>query len=228
MYVIMKLLKGGVMSKKEKELYYDSDITLEYINKFKRKMVELDNVFDPKERRRIFSQLLKKLGDDSYIMFGFRCEYGNIEIGNDVLINMDCCLLDAGGISIGDHVWIAPHTCIFSIGHPVAPEGRVEDACLVAPVVIGNNVWIGGNSTINPGVTIGENTVIGSGSVVTSDIPANVIAVGNPCRVLRKITEEDSKEYRKMKEEYAKKLEQKMDMSNRVHMFFLNKNKDLL
>ena len=109
-------------------------------------------------------------------------------------------ILDVGKVTIGDNVMLAPNVSIYTAGHPVHPDSRNSGYEYGIPITIGNNVWIGGNAVILPGVTIGNNVVIGAGSVVTKDIPDNVIAAGNPCRILRKITEEDRKYYYKDRE----------------------------
>ena len=105
-----------------------------------------------------------------------------------------------GRVDIGDNVLFAPNVSIYTAGHPVHPETRNTGYEYGIPVKIGNNVWVGGNTVITPGVTIGDNVVIGAGSVVTKDIPANVVAAGNPCRVIRPVTEEDKKYYYKKRE----------------------------
>ena len=131
----------------------------------------------------------------------FRCDYGkNIEVGNNFFANYNCVILDVAKVTIGENVMFAPNVSIYTAGHPIHPESRNSGYEYGIPVTIGNNVWVGGNVVITPGVTIGNNVVIGAGSVVTKDIPDNVIAVGNPCRVIREITEEDRKYYYKDKE----------------------------
>ncbi|ODJ50237.1 sugar O-acetyltransferase [Brochothrix thermosphacta] len=128
----------------------------------------------------------------------FRCDYGaNISVGENFYANYNCTILDVGPVTIGSNVQFAPNVSLFTAGHPVHPTSRNSGYEYGIAITIGDNVWIGGNTVVNPGVTIGENTVIGSGSVVTKDIPANVIAVGNPCRVFRAITEEDRDYYYK-------------------------------
>jgi acetyltransferase-like isoleucine patch superfamily enzyme len=109
-------------------------------------------------------------------------------------------ILDIAPVHMGDYVMIGPGTMITTVNHPLSPRKRRQHIGQAKPVVIGRDVWIGGNCTILPGVTIGNNVVIGSGSVVTKDIPDNVIAAGNPCRVIRSITEEDRKYYFKNRE----------------------------
>lgn len=140
------------------------------------------------QRNSIFKQLIGKVGKNLFIEPPFLCDYGsNIEIGNDFYANYNCIMLDAAKIVIGNHVLLGPNVNIYAAGHPIEPELRLQDLEYAKPITIGNNVWIGGNTVINPGVRIGDNSIIGSGSVVTKDIPANVIAVGNPCKVIKQI-----------------------------------------
>ena len=133
----------------------------------------------------------------------FHCDYGcHIHVGEDFYANYDCTIIDVCEVRIGDNVFLAPKVGIYTAGHPIDAGVRNSGLEFGAPVTIGDNVWIGGNAVINPGVTIGSNVVIGSGSVVTKDIPDNVIAVGNPCRVLREITREDRDYWEEKKREY--------------------------
>lgn len=150
---------------------------------------------------KILKKLLGKTGNLFHIEAPFRCDYGyNIIIGENFYSNYNLTILDCAAVEIGDNVMIAPNVSLFTAGHPVHFEPRNQLLEYAFPIKIGNNVWIGGNTVINPGVTIGDNSVIGAGSVVTKDIPANVIAVGNPCKVLREITDEDKSYYfRKLK-----------------------------
>lgn len=144
------------------------------------------------EREAILKRLLKSIGKGVYFEPTFRCEFGyNITIGNNFYANFDCVMLDGGGIEIGDNVLFGPHVGIYTSNHALAAEERIAGACYAKKVKIGNNVWIGAGVHINQGVTIGDNTVIGSGSVVTRDIPANMIAAGVPCKVIREITEKE-------------------------------------
>ena len=115
----------------------------------------------------------------------------NITIGNDVYINFGCTLLDCGQITIGNNTLLGPNVSIYSGNHSLDAAERIAGALIPEPITIGNRVWIGGGSTVLSGVTIGDDTVIGAGSVVTHDIPSGVVAAGNPCRVLRKITDKD-------------------------------------
>ena len=126
----------------------------------------------------------------------FYCDYGShIEVGRNFFANYNCTMLDVGMIRIGDNVQFAPNVAIYTAGHPVHPATRNTQYEYGIDVTIGNNVWIGGNVVICPGVTIGDNTVIGAGSVVLRDIPAWSVAAGNPCRVIRRITEDDRNRY---------------------------------
>src|SRR5699024_3176551 len=115
----------------------------------------------------------------------------NVHLGNDVYVNFNCTFVDDAQINIGDNTMIAPNVTIIAASHPISPKLRLEGYGCNQPVNIGKNVWIASNVTILPGVTIGDNSVIGAGAVVNKDVPANVIAIGNPIRVLREITEED-------------------------------------
>lgn len=137
-------------------------------------------------------------GKQFWIEQFFRCDYGyNIFIGENFYSNYNLTILDIAPVHIGDNVMIAPNVGIYTAGHPVHPQARLSGYEYGAEIWIGDNVWIGGHTVINPGVSIGVGTVIGAGSVVTKDIPAGCIAAGNPCRVIRMITEEDKQYYYK-------------------------------
>lgn len=148
------------------------------------------------EQENIIRQLFGKTGKQFCITAPFWCDYGcNIEIGENFYTNHNCVILDGAKVIFGDNVFIAPN-CIFSTaGHPLDADQRNQGLEYAYPITVGDNVWIGASVTVLPGVTIGSNTVIGAGSVVNRDIPGGVVAVGNPCRVLRKITEADKEKY---------------------------------
>lgn len=151
-----------------------------------------------KARNQLLKGLFAKTGSRFFIEPPFRCDYGyNIEIGENFYANYNLCILDGAAVIIGDDVMIAPNVSLFTAGHPIDPTLRVAGWEFSKPIRIGHKVWIGGNTVVNPGVQIGDNSVIGSGSVVTKNIPANVIAAGNPCRVIREITERDKQYYYK-------------------------------
>ena len=146
---------------------------------------------DSDEKERILNELLGGKGKNLQITAPFYVDYGNnIYFGNNCEVNMNCTFLDDNIIRIGDNALIAPNVQIYTAFHPTNGEPK-EDGSFefcktqTAPVIIGNNVWIGGGAIILPGITIGDNVVIGAGSIVTKDIPDNVIAAGNPCRVIR-------------------------------------------
>jgi maltose O-acetyltransferase len=148
---------------------------------------------DETERRRLLKKLLGSCGDGIVIEPPFWCDYGvNIHIGTDFYANHGLVILDGARVSIGNHVFIAPNVGIHTAGHPLDAERRNAGQEYALPVTIGDNVWIGAGVTLVPGVCVGNNSVIGAGSVVTRDIPPDVVAVGNPCRVIREITAEDA------------------------------------
>ena len=187
------------MTEKEKmltgQLYMASDKTLtEERLSAKRILYKLDRLDPAKsdEMQQLFESLLGKTGENLHIELPFRCDYGyNIETGHNFFANYDCTILDCAKVTIGDDVLFGPYVSVFTATHPTDAKKRKQGGEFALPVTIGNNVWIGGNVIINPGITIGDNTVIGSGSVVTKDVPENVVAAGNPCRVLRLITDDD-------------------------------------
>ncbi len=138
------------------------------------------------ERRELLTQLFGGLGEDTIVKPAFRCDYGfNITVGHRSFVNYDCTFLDCNRITIGDEVQIAPGVHIYTCTHPLDAQQRRAYLELALPVTIADGVWIGGGAIVCPGVSIGQNTVIGAGSVVVRDLPANVLAVGNPCRVVR-------------------------------------------
>ncbi len=144
------------------------------------------------EKIALIKEIFGKTGENIFVEAPFHCDYGyNIEVGENFFANYNLTILDVGKVKIGANAQIAPNVSIYTAGHPVHPESRNTGYEYGIPITIGDNVWIGGSVTILPGVTIGNNVVIGAGSVVTRDLPDNVIAAGNPCRVLRTITEED-------------------------------------
>ena len=150
------------------------------------------------KRKEILSRFFAQMGEDCYIEPPLRANWGrHTYLGKQVYANFNLTLVDDTTIRIGDYVMIAPNVTIATASHPIEPELRKRVGQFNMPVTIGNNVWIGAGSVVLPGVTIGDNTVIGAGSVVTKDIPANVVAVGNPCRVMREIGAHDREFYYK-------------------------------
>ena len=144
------------------------------------------------EREDILKRLLKGIGNGVHFEPTFRCEFGhNITVGDNFYANFDCIMLDGAEINIGNNVLFGPRVGIYTSNHAIDSKERIAGGCYAKSVNIGNKVWIGAGVHINQGVTIGDNTIIGSGSVITKSIPANVIAAGVPCRVIREITEKD-------------------------------------
>ncbi|MEU6407798.1 sugar O-acetyltransferase [Microbispora sp. NPDC046933] len=148
-------------------------------------------------REALLRDLLDHVGPGAHFEPTFRCEFGyNISVGADFYANFDAVMLDGARITIGDNVLLGPRVSIYTSNHAIDPDERVAGACYAKPVTIGDSVWIGGGVIINPGVTIGDGAIVGSGAVVTRDVPARVIAAGNPARVLREITEQDATGWR--------------------------------
>lgn len=149
-------------------------------------------------RLELMDALFKSVGRNVWIEPDFRCEFGkNISIGDNVYINFGAVILDCAEVSIGADTLIGPNLGIYAVNHAFDAEERRKGGCMGKPVHIGKNVWLGGDVKIVAGVTIGDRAIIGTGSVVTRDIPADVVAVGNPCRVLRPITAADKTDYLK-------------------------------
>ncbi len=146
------------------------------------------------ERMAVFRRLFGKTAEHFTIVSPFICDYGyNVEIGEHTFINMNCVILDEAKVVFGNHVFVAPSCGFYTASHPLDVARRNQGMVYAAPITVGDNVWIGGHVCVLPGVTIGEGSVIGAGSVVTEDVPPYSLAYGNPCRVVRKITEEDRK-----------------------------------
>ncbi len=149
------------------------------------------------ERQQLIRKLFGKTGQNFLIEQPFYCDYGyNIEIGENFYANVNCVMLDGAKIQFGDNVFIAPHCGFYTAGHPLDVKLRNQGLEYAYPIRVGNNVWIGANVCVLPGVSIGNNCVIGAGSVVNKDIPDNSLAVGNPCKVIRTLTEEDKNKYK--------------------------------
>ncbi len=146
------------------------------------------------ERHEFIKSILGKTGEHVHIEPDFWCDYGyRIKVGENFYANHGLVILDAGGVTFGHDVFIGPSCGFHTSGHPIDFERRDLGLEYAYPILVGNHVWIGAGVQVMPGVTIGSNVVIGGGSVVTKDIPSNCVAVGNPCRVIREITEDDRK-----------------------------------
>lgn len=169
----------------------------------KKKIYEFNNLppEDIQSAPKMLKEILGKTGQYVWIESPFHCDYGwNIEVDENFFANYNFTVLDVAKVKIGKNVQIAPNVSIYTAGHPVHPDTRNTGYEYGMPVSIGDNVWIGGSAVILPGVTIGNNAVIGAGSVVSKNIPDNRVAAGNPCKVIREITEEDRKCYYKKRE----------------------------
>lgn len=170
---------------------------------FKEQAKRLDLLFeynhtlpsDIKKKKDLLNKMFDSIGDNAYIETPFNANWAGkyVNIGDNFYANFNLTLVDDTTISIGNNVLIAPNVIICAGTHPISPELRLKQAQYNLPVNIGNNVWIGAGAIIMPGVSIGNNTIIGAGSIVTKSIPNDVVAVGNPCKILRKISENDYK-----------------------------------
>ncbi len=151
---------------------------------------------DTNQQQTIFEQLFGQTSANPQIIAPFWCDYGrNITIGKNFYANHNLVILDAAKVTFGDNVFIGPNCGFYTAGHPIDAERRNQGLEFAKPITIGNNVWIGGGVHVMPGVTIGDNAVIGGGSIVVKDIPANSVAVGNPCKAIRTITVADHEKY---------------------------------
>ena len=155
------------------------------------------------DRLSIIKEFIGNIGEKYYFQGPIQFNYGSHTfIGENFFSNFNLTVMDDARIYIGDNVMFGPRVSVFTAGHPIDADVRITGLEFGKEIKIGNNVWIGGNTVITPGVKIGDNVIIGAASVVTKDIEDNVIAVGNPCKILRKITEKDKIYWNKKKEEY--------------------------
>ena len=194
------------MTEKEKlhsgELYLpgDDEIMKEQ-NVFLNLLFEYNNLAPSEYTKKsaLLNKMFAEIGDNCYIETPFRANWGghHVHFGSNVYANFNLTLVDDTHIYVGDYTMFGPNVTIATAGHPILPILREKVYQYNKPVHVGRNCWIGAGAIILPGVTVGDNTVIGAGSVVTKDIPANVIAVGNPCRVMREINEHDKEYYYK-------------------------------
>ena len=195
---LQKCMDGELFDGGDKELV---KITVRY----KRLLAEYNatDFADKEKKNRILREMLGSMGENIHIDIDFHCEYGrNIHLGSNVIINMNCTFVDNNRIEVGNNVLIASNVQIYTATHPTKASERIvqnwnensgEGYCRVyaLPVKIEDNVWIGGGAILLPGVTVGKNSVIGAGSVVVRSIPANSVAVGNPCRVIKTLPAEE-------------------------------------
>lgn len=185
-----------LMSEREKMLagmlYRANDPELMQMRHRAKKLFSEFNKLDSEkedERTQLLQELIGRIGTHSEVIAPFYCDYGtHIELGDNVFINFNCVILDCAKVTIGNNVLLGPNVQLYAAHHPVQAQERIKGPELATPITIGDNVWLGGSVIVCPGVEIGENTTIGAGSVVTRNIPANVFAAGNPCRVIRHLT----------------------------------------
>lgn len=184
------------IKRRNKEIAYISDDAVMRQQAECRKILQKLNFMDRSDFGEISKVVKELLGksENAFINPPFYCDYGkNIEAGKNLYVNYNCTILDVAKVKIGENCFMAPNVAIYTAGHPVYPSTRNSLYEYGKAITIGDNVWIGGNTVVCPGVTIGSNVVIGAGSVVTKDIPDWCVAAGNPCRVIRKITESDKR-----------------------------------
>ena len=182
------------------ELYLPGDVEI-----MKEQQICLDKLYDynmtrpteSEKRQELLKEMFAEIGEDCYIEPPFHANWGgkHVHFGKCVYANFNFTAVDDTHIYVGDYTMFGPNVILATAGHPILPKLRQEAYQYNMPVHIGKNCWLGAGVIVLPGVTIGDNTVIGAGSVVTKDIPSNVVAVGNPCRVLREINEHDKKYY---------------------------------
>ena len=182
------------------ELYLPGDEEI-----MKEQQMCLDKLYDynmtrpteSEKREKLLKEMFAEIGEDCYIEPPFHANWGgkHVHFGKCVYANFNLTAVDDTHIYVGDYTMIGPNVTLATAGHPILPELRKEAYQFNMPIHIGKNCWLGAGVIVLPGVTIGDNTVIGAGSVVTKDIPSNVVAIGNPCRILREINEHDKKYY---------------------------------
>lgn len=174
-----KMLAGDLYQANEPQLVAERLKAKELCHRYNQEPVHLN--------KQVLAELLG-YETDAHLEAPLRCDYGyNIRLGRNVYANYNLTILDCALVTIGDNVFMAPNVLLTTAGHPVEVAPRIAGWEFARPITIGDNVWLGAGVLVMPGVTIGENTTIGAGSVVTRDIPANSVAVGNPCRVIRQL-----------------------------------------
>lgn len=176
-----KMLSGELYNANSPELYKAH-------LKSQQLCAQLGGILTDEERTAIAKQLLGKTGENVTLTQGFYCDYGeNIEVGENFYCNYGVCILDVCKVKIGDNCLIAPQVGIYTAAHPIDRAQRTSGLEYGKPITIGNDCWIGGHATINPGVTLGDNVIVGSGAVVTKSFPSNCIIAGNPAKIIKKL-----------------------------------------
>lgn len=189
-----RMAEGRLYLPEDEEIMHEQMLRLEKLYEY-----NMTRPSQSEKREALLKEMFAEIGEGCYIEPPFHSNWagGHVHFGDNVYANFNLTLVDDTDIYVGNKVMFGPNVTVATAGHPIDPELREQAMQYNIPVHIGDNVWIGANAVVLPGVTIGENTVIGAGSVVTKDIPANVVAVGNPCKVLREIGEHDKIYYYK-------------------------------
>lgn len=171
------------------ELYRASDPELVRERQRCRSLLQAFNTApDEAERQTVLRELIGRIGNGTFVQPPFACDYGsNVSLGDNVFINFNAVILDCASVRVGDGTQIGPGVQLLAADHPRDPQARRDLLEAARPISIGSNVWLGAGAIVLPGVTVGEDSIIGAGSVVTRDIPSGVLAVGNPCRVVREL-----------------------------------------
>ncbi|MCM3782156.1 sugar O-acetyltransferase [Neobacillus mesonae] len=187
-----QLHNGSLYLPGDEELSKEQVVCLERLYDF-----NMTRPLEFEKRKELLNQMFAEMGEGCYIEPPLHSNWGgkHVHFGKNVYANFNLTLVDDTHIYVGDYTMFGPNVTVATAGHPILPELREQAYQFNAPVTIGRNCWIGAGAIILPGITIGDNTVIGAGSVVTKDIPSDVVAVGNPCKVLREINEQDKKYY---------------------------------
>ena len=186
-----KIQKGKMYNDFDDDLFQRRIVAKNLFRKYNKTEDE-----DIELRQELLKKLFKSVGRTVWIEPDFRCEFGkNIVIEDNVYINFGCVILDCAEVTIGSNSLLGPNIGIYTVNHAINADERIQGGCQSKPVYIGKNVWIGGDVKILAGVSIGDDSIVGAGSIVTKDVPSGVIAVGNPCRVIRAITEADKTGY---------------------------------
>lgn len=187
-----KMHTGELYLPGDKEIMAEQEVCLERLYDF-----NMTRPSEMEKRQRMLREMFAEIGDDCYIEPPFRANWGgrHVHFGKNIYANFNLTLVDDTHIHVGDYTMFGPNVTVASAGHPILPELREKAYQYNAPVHIGKNCWIGAGVVIVPGITIGDNVVIGAGSIVTKDLPDNVVAVGNPCHILREVNERDREYY---------------------------------
>lgn len=192
MDIYEKMHNGDIYFPMEKQVVKEQTACLDRLYEF-----NMTRPTEGKKREHMLKEMFAEIGENCYIEPPLRANFGgkHVHFGKNIYANFNLTLVDDTHIYVGDFTMFGPNVTVATAGHPILPELREKGYQYNASVHIGKNCWIGAGAIIVPGITIGDNVVIGAGSIVTKDIPSNVVAVGNPCRVLREVNEHDKEYY---------------------------------